>query len=305
MTRTYGVRIGWADLPEQLRAPIEAVIGAPVVSAVSQAGGFSPGTADRVVTRDGRRAFVKAVSATLNTRSVELARAEAYVTARMPADAPVPRLLGSLDDGEWVVLIHEDVEGRHPRTPWVPDEIDATVRALQELAAAVTPAPVTGVPRAAEHLAPHFGGWARLAADPPADLDPWVVAHLDELRAAADRGLAAVATGSTLVHCDVRADNLLVRPDGSVVVVDWPYGCIGPAWLDTVLLAMNVLVHGGPGDRLLDGIDPPVATDLIAGFTGDFLERSRHPSPGIPYVRAFQRAQADAMLPWLRERLPR
>jgi hypothetical protein len=178
------------------------------------------------------------------------------------------------------------------------------VRALRKLAAAVTPAPLTGVPRAAEYLAPHFGGWARLAADPPADLHPWVVTHLDDLRAAADRGLAAVATGSTLVHCDVRADNLLVRPDGSVVVVDWPYGCVGPAWLDTLLLAMNVLVHGGPGDRLLYGIDPRVATDLIAGFTGDFLDRSRHPSPGIARVRAFQRAQAEAMLPWLRKRLP-
>ena len=302
MIQTYGVRIGWADLPEQVRRQIEAVIGAPVLSAESQAGGFSPGTADRVVAANGRRAFVKAVSTTLNTRSVELARAEAHVTARMPADAPVPRLLGSLDDGEWVVLLHEDIEGRHPRTPWVEDEIDATVRALRKLAAAVTPAPVTGIPRAADHLAEPFGGWARLAADPPPDLDPWVAAHLGDLCAAADRGLAAVATGSTLVHCDLRADNLLVRPDGSVVVVDWPYGCVGPAWLDTLLLAMNVLVYGGPGDRLLDGIDPRVAADLIAGFTGDFLERSRHPSPGIRYVRAFQRAQADAMLPWLRER---
>jgi Ser/Thr protein kinase RdoA (MazF antagonist) len=299
---TYGMRIGWADLPEHIRNRTEAVIGAPVVSAVSQTGGFSPGTADRVVTDDGRRAFVKAVSTTLNARSVELARAEAHVTARMPAEAPVPRLLGSLDDGEWVVLVHEDVEGRHPRTPWVEEEIRATVRTLRQLAAAVTPAPLTDVPQAAEHLAPHFGGWARLAADPPADLDPWVATHLDDLRAAADRGLAAVATGSTLVHCDLRADNLLVRPDGSVVVVDWPYGCIGPAWLDTLLLAMNVLVYDGPGDRILDGIDPGVATDLIAGFTGDFLERSRLPSPGIPYVRAFQRAQADAMLPWLRQR---
>ena len=302
MIQAYGMRIGWADLPEQISKQIEAVIGAPVVSAVSQTGGFSPGTADRVVTAAGRRAFVKAVSTTLNTRSVELARAEAHVTARMPADAPVPRMLGSLDDGEWVVLIHEDVEGRHPRTPWVEDEMHAAVRALRELAGALTPSPVTGVPTAAEHLAQCFGGWARIAADPLPELDPWVAAHLDDLRAAADRGLAAVATGATLAHCDVRADNLLVRPDGSVVVVDWPYGCVGPAWLDTLLLAMNVLVHGGPGDRLLDGIDPRVATDLIAGFTGDFLERSRHPSPGIPYVRAFQRAQADAVLPWLRER---
>jgi Ser/Thr protein kinase RdoA (MazF antagonist) len=303
MSQTYGERIRWTDLPERIREKIEAVLGGPVLRAVSQAGGFSPGTADRVVTVDGQRAFVKAVSATLSTRSVELARAEAHVTAQLPAEAPVPRLLASMDDGEWVVLIHEDVEGRHPRTPWAEDEIDATARALRQLAAALTPARVTGVPRAADHLAPHFAGWARLAADPPADLDPWIAAHLDGLQAAADRGLAAVATGSTLVHCDVRADNLLVRPDGSVVVVDWPYGCVGPEWLDTVLLAMNVLVHGGPGDRLLDGIDPQVAADLIAGFTGDFLERSRHPSPGIPHVRAFQRAQADAMLPWVRGRV--
>ena len=303
MIQTYGVRIGWAVLPARIRERVEAIVGGPVVRAVSQAGGFSPGTADRVVTADGRRAFVKAVSTAINVRSVELARAEAHVTARLPAAAPVPRLLGSIDDGEWVVLVHEDVEGRHPRTPWVVGEIRATVRALRKLASSLTPSPVAGVPRAADHLAPQFAGWDLLAADRPDDLDPWVVAHLAELRAAAARGLAAIAAGSTLAHCDVRADNLLVRPDGSVVVVDWPYGSVGPAWLDTVLLAMNVLVHGGPGDRLLAGVDPRVATDVIAGVTGGYLERSRQPSPGIPHVRAFQRAQADAVLPWLRERL--
>jgi aminoglycoside phosphotransferase (APT) family kinase protein len=303
MIRTYGVRIGWADLPGEIRARIEAHLGGRVVSAVSQAGGFSPGTADRVVTADGQRAFVKAVSTAQNVRSVELARAEAHVTGRMPAGVPVPRLLGTLDDGEWVVLLLEDIEGRHPRTPWVEAEVDATVRALRGLAAALTPAPLTGVPRAAEHLAPYFAGWAALAADPPAGLDPWVVAHLDELRAAAGRGLAALRTGETLAHCDVRADNLLVRPDGSVVVVDWPWACVGPRWLDTLMLATNVLVHGGPGDRLLAGLDPRVATDVIAGLTGYYLDRSRQPSPGIPYVREFQRAHGDAMLPWLRERL--
>lgn len=303
MIRTYGVRIGWADLPGEIRARVEALLGGRVVSAVSQAGGFSPGTADRVVTAGGRRAFVKAVSTAQNARSVELARAEAHVTGRMPAGVPVPRLLDTLDDGEWVVLLLEDIEGRHPRTPWVEAEVDATVRALRDLAAALTPAPLTGVPQAAEHLAPNFAGWAALAADPPAGLDPWVAAHLDELRAAADRGLAALRTGETLAHCDVRADNLLVRPDGSVVVVDWPWACVGPHWLDTLMLAKNVLVHGGPGDRLLAGLDPRVATDVIAGFTGFYLDRSRQPSPGIPFVREFQRAQGDAMLPWLRERL--
>jgi aminoglycoside phosphotransferase (APT) family kinase protein len=297
------MRIGWADLPDSVRGEVQAIIGGEVMSAVSQSGGFSPGTADRVVTTNGRRAFVKAVSTSQNARSVEMARAEAHVTARMPPAVPVPRLLGVHDDGEWVALVLEDIEGRHPRTPWVEEEVAAAVSALRELARSLTPAPPIGLPAAADTLAPDFAGWAGIAADPPADLDPWAAAHLDDLRSAADRGLAAIRSGETLAHCDIRADNLLVRPDGSVVVVDWPWACIGPEWLDTVLLAMNVLVHGGDGESLLRGVDPRAAVGVMAGFTGYFLEQSRHPSPGIPRVRAFQRAQADAILPWLRERL--
>jgi len=50
-------------------------------------------------------------------------------------------------------------------------------------------------PRAADHLATDFGGWERLAADPPADLDPWVVEHFDVLGAAAERGLTGPPAG--------------------------------------------------------------------------------------------------------------
>jgi hypothetical protein len=97
---------------------------------------------------------------------------------------------------------------------------------------------------------------------------------------------------------------MLLRPDGSMVFVDWPWACIGPAWLDTVLLAINVIVHGGDGDRVLAGVDPAIATDLTVGFCGYFLDIARRPPPpSLPTVRAFQRAQGEALLPWLRERL--
>ena len=247
--------------------------------------------------------LLKAVGVPLNPHSVEMARDEARITAALPAEAPTPRLLGSYDDGGWVALILEDIDGRHPRTPWEPAELDAAGTALRELAVTLTPSPVPGAPRAADRLADDFGGWQRLAADPPTDLDPWACAHLDELRAAAARGLAAIADGDTLTHCDIRADNLLVRPDGRIVVVDWPHGCVGPPWLDTVLLAANVIVYGGDAARVLSGVDPVHATDVIAGFVGYFHYQCRLPAPpGLPTVRAFQRAQGDALLPWLRER---
>jgi len=298
-----GVRIGWADLPTPVRAAVEATLGSRVVRASTQAGGFSPGTADRVVTETGDRAFVKAVGTVLNPHSVEFARAELRVSAALPDDAPTPAVLGSYDDGDWVALILEDIDGRHPRTPWVEDEIDATVTALRRLAATLTPSPLPDAPRAADRLADDLAGWVAIAADPIAGLDPWAAAQLDDLQASAARGLAALADGDTLTHCDIRADNLLVRRDGRIVVVDWPWGCVGPAWLDTVLLAINVIVHGGDGDRVLAGIDPRHATDVITGLTGYFLHQGRLPDPpGLPTVRAFQRAQGDALLPWLRGR---
>lgn len=304
MLNAVGVRISWPELPRAVRAQVEEIIGGgPVVEARSQAGGFSPGTADRVRTASGRRAFVKAVSPAINARSAELARQETLITAALPEHAPTPRMLGGFDDGDWVVLVLEDIDGVHPRTPWVDSEIDAAVTGLRELAAALTPAPLTGVPYAADHLADDFAGWDKVAADPPADLDPWAAGHLPELRSAAARGLAALRTGATLVHCDIRADNILVGADGRMIFVDWPWGCVGPDWLDQVLLAINVLVHGGDPERVLAGTDPRTATDVIAAIAGFFHHIHRlPPPPGIPTVRAFQKSQADGLLPWLRDR---
>jgi hypothetical protein len=48
---------------------------------------------------------------------------------------------------------------------------------------------------------------------------------------------------------------------------------------------------------------PAQGIDVAAAFTGYLLDIARRPPPpGLPTVRAFQRAQADALLPWLRER---
>jgi aminoglycoside phosphotransferase (APT) family kinase protein len=308
MIKAAGVRIGWQDLPAEVRIAVQDILGQPVVEAASQPGGFSPGTADRVRTADGGRAFVKAVGVSLNEHSVDLHRREARVTALLPPDTPAPRLLGSYDDGQWIALVLEDVEGRHPRTPWVADELDAVLAMLRDLAARLTPAPVEGLPTAAEVLGQDFGGWQRIAETSPTDLTPWAADRLPELCALAEHARTAVV-GDTLVHIDVRADNLLVGPDGRITLVDWPWACTGPAWLDTLLLLINVRLFGGHStDRLLaehaKGADPYDLTAVLAGIGGFFLDVARQPPQrGLPTVREFQRAQAATVLAWLRERL--
>jgi Ser/Thr protein kinase RdoA (MazF antagonist) len=258
-----------------------------------------------VRTESGARAFVKAVTPALNTRSAELARMEIHVSESLPRTAPVPELLGAFDDGDWVVLVLADVDGAQPRTPWVDVEFDAALAALAELAAVLTPSPVAGLPTTAERLGDNFAAWERIAGDPPADLDPWLAGKLPELRAAAKRSLDILGAGDTLTHCDIRADNMLVRAgDGKVVIVDWPWSCVGPGWVDRLLLGVDVYVHGGDPAPAWQGIDPSVVTDFLAGMSGLFEFVCRlPPPPAIPAVRGFQRRQADALRPWLRERL--
>lgn len=302
MVTASGVRLGWQDLPAGVRGRVEGIVGATVVEAVSQRGGFSPGTADRLLLSDGRRAFAKAVSSAQNQHSPDVHRKEIRATAALPAQVPAPKLLGHHDDGDWVVLVLEDVPGRHPETPWRADELAGALSAVDTLA---TVGPVAGLPLARTTLVDTFLGWQRIAADPPAELDGWARAHLDELCAASTRMVASLA-GETLAHVDLRADNLLVTPDGRVTIVDWPWACNGPVWLDTVLLLVNVNLFGGHDvDAILAerGYPDRTVTDGLIAATGYFLDAAREPDPpGLPTVRAFQRAQGDATLEWVRRR---
>lgn len=305
-----GVRISWMQLPARVRAGIEAVIGGGVVvTAVSQSGGFSPGSADRVVTADGRRAFVKAVSSIQNERSPSLHRAEANVVGQLPSNSYVPALLGVYDDGAWVGLVFEDLDGHAPALPWNAAELEAAMTTLRQMARDFTPNPVPHLPSITSSYATVFAGWERIRTEPPADLDSWASQHLDDLCRLAACGLASLA-GDTLLHTDIRADNLLIRTDGTVAVVDWPWACTGGAWFDQLLLCVNVDLYGGydPEQLVLNYLEAVNRDDItaaLAGLCGYFTDVARQPpDPGLPTVRAFQRAQARSTLAWLRRRYP-
>jgi Phosphotransferase enzyme family len=310
MVSASGVRILWSDLPGHVRREVERILGSPVVSAVSQPGGFSPGSADRVRTANGSRAFVKAVSSAQNSFSPSSHRQEIVVSRSLPPSARAPALLGSYDDGNWVALVLADVEGRHPVTPWRDDELAAVLAMLAGLALAGVPPALADLASLANELADDLAGWRRLRADPPQSLDPWAADHLDLLVQLADEGTASL-TPDTLVHADTRADNLLVDDTGRVTLVDWPWACLGPEWVDTVALLVNVNLYGGHDVDALLARQPLAAaaperavTGFLAGLTGLFLDHARRPAPtGLPTLRAFQRDQGDATLDWLRRRV--
>lgn len=304
-----GSRVQWEQIPETVRAGIEDRLGSRVVSAASQPGGFSPGSADRVVLADGRRAFVKAVGTEVNPDSPAIHRQEIVVTTALPDAGFAPRLLGSYDDGTWVALAFDDVDGRSPRMPWTDEDLTRCLTALAEMAERLSPSPLPDVPRLVDAVASGFSRWDTLLEDVPADLDPWAVARLPEL-AALGRTSLDVMDGDALVHSDVRADNLLLTAD-RVVVVDWPWASRGAAWVDSLTLVLNAAVFGDHDPEgllartpVLAAVDPDAVTATVAGLAGYFSWQGRQPArPEMPTIRAFQLAQADSCLRWLRVRL--
>lgn len=307
-----GLRTPWEELPRTLRDAVADVLGAPVRTAVTQQGGFSPGAAARVTTTDHRRAFVKAVSAETNPDSPTLHRTEARNASALPPNTPAPRLLGTYDDGTWVALVFEDVAGRQPHVPWREGEFRRVLDAVEELGRALTPAPFDA-PTAAQSLAHAFQGWRQLidSGDTGGEgLDPWTVAHLHEL-AELSAPWAEFATGETLAHGDLRADNVLLTEDGGVVFVDWPHAVRAAPWFDLLLMLPCVRAQGGPDPEevftahpLGRDADPEGVTATLAALAGYFVQHSRQPPPpGLPTLRAFQHTQGAAALDWLRKRL--
>ncbi|MFD4524638.1 phosphotransferase family protein [Streptomyces sp. NPDC058470] len=306
-----GVRTPWGDLPQPVRDAVARLLGAPVTEAVTQPGGFSPGVAARVATADHQRAFVKAVSADLNPESPELHRREARNAAALPSDTPAPRLLGTYDDGTWVALVLEDVEGRQPHVPWRATELRLVLDAVGELSRTLTPSPVDAPP-VTKAMVHSFRGWQHMidAGDTGDGLDPWTAVRLHELaELAAPWG--DFAGGETLAHSDLRADNLLLTADRRVVFVDWPHATRAAPWFDLLVMLPCVRAQGGPDPEsvfathpLGSGADPEGITATLAALAGFFIQQSRQPPPpGLPTLRPFQRAQGDAALEWLRKRL--
>ncbi len=314
--RAVGVRTPYPEIPERVRAWVSETLGSPVVSWSEQTGGMSPGCATRIVTADGGRAFVKAVGSDVNPDSPMLFRREVEALELIGADDLWATLLASYDDGSWVALLLEDVEGRHADLgddAEVATLLAATDRLGERLARVAVP---TALAASFEEsgfvdVSAVFARWARSAehiADLPADLVPAVV------RQEADRCLHLVRGLLTpeprgLAHWDIRNDNLLVRPDGSIVFVDWGACAVAPRWVDPLLarlervdspwfdgsVAASTALAGAGADRV---------TGWLLGFGCHLAWRTTYAVDiGLPTLNDFRRTESRRILAGAERRL--
>jgi len=262
-----------------------------------------------VETDAGDRLFVKAVSGDTNPVSPRLHRREARVASQLPPQAPAPTLRWWFELDPWVVLAFDYVEGSNPGLPWRPEQLNRVLDALSAMATTLTPSPIQ-LERVDEVVGTTLRGWHALAGAPD-DLaripQSWQqrLGDLLELEAR----WPVLAGGDTLVHLDIRADNIVLT-DTDVVFVDWPFAAVGAPWLDLVAMLPSVAMQGEPDPEaiwrahpLSVGVDPEAVDAFLAGLAGMFTRQSLlPPSPGVETVREFQAAQGRTARAWLAQR---
>ena len=279
METSPGHRLQWDEVSADRRARLASVLGSEVRHAAGQRGGYGPGLAARCELADGRRVFLKGVAADQNPHTPAMVRREAVVVADLPRGTPAPALLHVVDEGDWVALVFEEVPGVHPVLPWVEEELRAVLLATLALGALEPP---SSLPTLGAHYGQVFRGWRTLAgAGPQVVVDGWCARHLEAL-AGVEARWEGVTTGCSLVHGDVRSDNVLLlprlgRPPGpaDVVFVDWTSTCVGAGWFDVVAMLPSVeLEGGGSPERALAlaglALDDEQLVPVVAALAGYF-----------------------------------
>ncbi len=243
---------------------------------------------------DGRSAFVKIAAFDY---TAEWLREEHRVYAALDGQPFLPRMRGWDDDGIAPALALEDLSAATWPPPWDTARVDAV---LASLASVHATRPPVGVPPAVES---QFGldGWPDVTADRQPFLSlglcspEWLSEHLSALSSAS---AAAEIGGTSLLHFDVRSDNLCLRED-RVVLVDWNNACVGNPLMDTASWLPSLEAEGGPApDVILPDETPglPAIASLLAGY---FCARAGLPPiPQAPHARPLQLMQARTSLPW-------
>ena len=297
------------------------ILGSPVARAARVYGGYAPSATFRMVLADGRSAFFKGVNATSND----------YMRAALPREERVyreldrlirpwaPQFFGSFKRDDWHVLLLEDV-GPQTMPPWSPAKARRSARSFAEFHASTHGRPLPRwLPRTEHH---EFAGyWRSLAASGELaktaglarrradEAREWLDVALPLLRQTAER-LVHLRAPHSLVHGDTRSDNTRLQGE-QLRMFDWNFAGVGPHELDAAAFAQATEAEGGPSVERTMGWYAEVmplrdahVDASVAGIAAYFADRSwRPPIPGVPRVRAFQRAQLKVSLAWAARRL--
>jgi hypothetical protein len=309
--RLVGVRTPYDVMPPAVRAWVEDTLGAPVTDVRPRVGGMSPAVAASLRAADGSTAFVKAVNPDIHPDTPSHFRHEIAVLSALSDLPPAPyraALLSTYDDGDWVAIALEDVDGRHPDWSSARDR-ESVYEAVRQQSHELTPVP-PGMPADSNYggIVKYLQAMATATPEEVAALPDWAADELPRLLELGDKFLDHHRDES-FCHWDIRHDNILVRHrDGQPVLLDWGMSRRGQRWGDTMVFALE-WVDSPEFDQImarvgLTAVEEADVTGFLAAIGCYSLMVAVHPPPpSLPNLPAFRRQVGSACLQGVRRRL--
>jgi hypothetical protein len=270
-----------------LLARVEALLGDTLAFLETPQGGYSSARRWLATGAKGRTAFVK-IGVTPIAETNLRREAQVYERLRLPC---MPEVYGWDAESPPILLLSDLSECTWP-PPWTPGTVERALETIHAVHAARAPLPTC----AEIHDIPD-DWWGRIAAAPERFLrlsvvsSEWLERHLHALSASARTVSAA---GASVVHFDLRSDNLCFSPTRSYLV-DWSHACLGNGRVDLAQFLPGLAAEGGPlPEEVLP--DEPGLASWVAGCLAWYA--SKPPIPTAPGVRPMQRRHLEAALPW-------
>ena len=238
---------------------------------------------------DGSSAFVKVGTSEVTSRWLRQEH-DVYQSLSAPF---MPAYLGWDDDGEHAMLLLEDLSHAFWPPPWSEKRVQQVLETLEAVSSTTL-----AVPPLVERGADLMTGWSQVAKDPQPFLslalvsERWLEIALPILL---QKENAEALQGDSLLHLDVRSDNICFVHD-RVVLIDWDGASYGNALVDIAAWLPSLHSEGGPLPEHILPNAPELAT-LISGY---FACKAGLPSSAnAPYVREVQKSQLNSALPWV------
>jgi hypothetical protein len=310
----------WSDVPADAAQALEAWLGARITDARIAWGGYGPGASFIIDLADGSRRFLKAQHPGQTPEGAKMLAREVEVHGRYPFIAAVaPALLGRVAAGDWQWLVFEHIDAAIPALPWTEAKLEALFTALGSVFEKSRHLPADGADHVADVLPARSEGWHAIAEDPEmrtAFLSAFVdreaagdwLNHCLPILRPLQHAVQTIGGPVGLMHFDLRSDNLLFRPDGSAVLLDWSDGCVAPLALELAGFGPSCIAEGGASsDKLRAMFEAAIGMAIperdmavaLANFAGFFALRIGAPwRADMPRLRWGRRQRLWGAMQW-------
>jgi len=253
-------------------------------------GGYTNALKYIVTFSDGSSFFVKSAA---DDETAKWLRAEYQIYSSLSVSF-LPHCIAWIDQGHPILVLEDLSAGMWP-PPWREDMIQRTLSLLSDLAQIT---PVLPLPSLASIL-PQLNGWKQIATDPKAFLNLGFVTS-----AWWDRSFAFLCAtelhvsleGDSLVHTDIRSDNLCFLPDRTVLI-DWNWAVKGNPEFDKIYWLGTAYAE----NALLPWEYGVTQKELVVALAGFYAHQASLPAPAGAFgthIRGLQSSLAKAFIDW-------